>query len=125
MYAITPSYPCGSSATIKQRTSTPVFHPLVVMVPKYMLVPHRAHNFIVNVRLSFPTTVARVSVWVENVDRIVPAACGPAVAVKHATELVVRRLRRFPSNRCHDFWIDHEGFLALASMGEIKEKIIP
>ena len=63
--------------------------------------PHRVHGFIVNVQLTFLTTV---SVWVEYVDCIVPAACGLPVVVQYSVELVVHRLRRFPGNGRHDFW---------------------
>ena len=98
------SCPCGSCATIKQHISTPLVHPLIVMLPKHLLVPHRAHSFIVNVQPSFPTTA--VSVRVEHVDRIVPVACRLAAVVEHAIELVVHWLRRFPGNRRHDFWTD-------------------
>jgi hypothetical protein len=74
------------------------------MAPKHVLVPHRAHSFIVNVQPISST--AAVSVRVEHVDRIVSAACGLAVVVKHPIKLVVHRLRIFPGSGCHDFWND-------------------
>ena len=54
------------------------------MAPKHIIVPHRAHSFIVNVQPTFPTTA--VSVWVKHVDHIVSAACGLAVVVKNTME---------------------------------------
>jgi hypothetical protein len=89
---------CGGCATIKQHVGTPV---VILMAAKHVLVPRSAHSFIVNMQPSFPTTA--VSVRVEDVDRIVPAACGIPVVVKHPIKLVARRLRRFPGNGCHDF----------------------
>jgi hypothetical protein len=74
------------------------------LASKYIVVTQRAHNSVVNVQPS-PLSIA-VSVLVEYVDRIVPAACGFAVVVKHPIELVVHLLHRFPSNRCDDFWTD-------------------
>jgi hypothetical protein len=56
---------------IKQHISTPVVPPLIVMALKHVLMPHRAHIFIVNVQPRLP---AAVSVRVEHVDRIVPTA---------------------------------------------------
>jgi hypothetical protein len=76
----------------------------MVMAPEYILMPHHAHSFIVNVQPAFPTTA--VSVRVEHVDSIVSAASGLAVVEKHAIQLVSRRLHRLPSNRCRDFWTD-------------------
>jgi hypothetical protein len=70
---------CGGRAAINQHIGTPVVYPLVVMAPKHVLVPHRANNFIVNVKPNFPATA--VSVRVEHVDRIVPAARELAVVV--------------------------------------------
>ena len=74
------------------------------MIPKYILVLYRAHGFIIDVQPSFPTIAVRVSVPVEHVDRIVPAACGLAVVVENPMELVLRQLHGFPGNGCHDFW---------------------
>jgi hypothetical protein len=74
------------------------------MVPKHVLAPHRAHSFIIDVQPTLPTTA--VSVRVEHIDRIMPTACRLAMVVKHPIKLVVYRLRRFPGNRCHDFWSD-------------------
>ena len=74
------------------------------MIPKHILVLHRAHGFIIDVQPSF--TAIAVSVPVEHVDRIVPAACGLAVVVKHPMKFIENRLRRFPRNGCHDFWTD-------------------
>jgi hypothetical protein len=83
------------------------------MDPKYVILPHRVHNFVVNVQPSFLTI--GVSSRVEHVDRIVLAARGLAMVVKHPMELVVRRLRRSPCNRCHDFWIERAiGILSLS-----------
>ena len=53
-------YLSRTSATIKQHISTPLVHPLIVMVPKHVLVMHRAHCFIVNVQPSFPTITVPV-----------------------------------------------------------------
>ena len=97
-------YLSKSSATIKQHISTPLVHPLIVTVPKHVLVPHRAHSFIVNVQPNFPATA--ISARVQHVDCIVPACCRLAMMVKHPIELVAHRLRKFPGNRCHDFWTD-------------------
>ena len=72
------------------------------MASKQVLVPHHAYSSVVNSQPSFPTTA--VSVWVEHVDRIVTAACGVAVVVKHRIKLVVRWPRRLPGNGRHDFW---------------------
>jgi hypothetical protein len=94
-------YLSRSSATIKQHISTPIVHPLIDMLSKHVIVPHRAHSFIVNVQPNFFTTA--VSVRVEHVGRIVPASRRLAVVIKHPIELVVHRLRRFPGNGCHDF----------------------
>ena len=47
---------------------------------------HRAHSYIIDVQPGFPTTAA--SVQMEHLDRIVLAACGLVVVVKHAIELV-------------------------------------
>ena len=69
------------------------------MAPKYVLVSHRTYSVIINMQPSFAALV-------EHVDGIVSAACGLAVVVKHPTELIVRRLRRFPRNGCHEFWTD-------------------
>jgi hypothetical protein len=74
-------------ATIKQHISTLAIHPLIVM-PKHVLVPHRAHNFIVNTQPSFPTTA--ISLRMKHIDRIMPAACGLAVVVEYSMELVMR-----------------------------------
>ena len=79
-----------SSATIKHHMSTLVVHLLIVMAPKQVLVPHRAHSSIVNSQPSFPATA--VSVLVEHVDRIVTAACGLAVVEEHPIERIVRRI---------------------------------
>jgi hypothetical protein len=72
------------------------------MAPEHVLVPHRTYGIIINMQPSFIT----VSALVEHIDSIVPAACGLAVVVKHPTELIVRRIRRFPRNGCHEFWTD-------------------
>jgi hypothetical protein len=85
------------NATIKQHIYTPAVHSLVVMAPKHVLVPHRAHSFIVDVQPRFHT--ATVSILVEHVDRIVTAAWGLAVVVKHPMKLIVHGLRRFPGKR--------------------------
>ena len=66
---------------------------------------HSAHIFVVNVQPSFPTTA--ISFRVQHVDRIVFAASGLAMVVKHPIQLVVRWLHRFPGNRCHDFCGPH------------------
>jgi hypothetical protein len=66
------------------------------MASKHVLVPHCTDSFIINVQPSFP--MITVSIRVEHVDRIVPAACGPSVMVKHPVQLVVHRLGRFPIN---------------------------
>ena len=66
------------------------------MALEHLLVPRRAHSFIINVQPSFLTIV--VSVPVEHVNRIAPAASGPVVVVKHSMELIVRWLRRFLNN---------------------------
>ena len=93
-----------TSAIIKQHINTPLVHPLNVMIPKHVLVPHCVHSFIVNVNPSFPATT--VSVRVQHVDCIVPACCRLAMMVKYPIELVLHRFRRFPGNGCHDFWTD-------------------
>jgi hypothetical protein len=49
------------------------------MTPKYVLVPHSTNSFIFNVQPSLPTTT--VSVWMEHVESIVPAASGFAVVI--------------------------------------------
>jgi hypothetical protein len=85
-----------SSTAIKEHISTPIVHPLIVMRPKHVLMPHRPHSFVVNVQPTFPTTT--VFVRVEHIDCIVPAAGRLAVVVKHPIKLVVCRLRRFPGN---------------------------
>ena len=73
-----------SSATIKQHINTLIVYALVV---KHVLVSHRAHSYItINVQPSFPTTAA--SVQMKHLDRIVLAACGLVVVVKHAIEHV-------------------------------------
>jgi hypothetical protein len=74
------------------------------MALKHVLVPHRAHSFIINVQPCFSSTA--VSVRVEHVDRIVPAVCGPTVVVKHPMKFIVHRLRRFTHIRYHDVWTD-------------------
>jgi hypothetical protein len=58
-----------------------VVRTLIIVAAEYLLVPHRTHSFVVNVQPSFPTTT--VVVRVQHVDRIVPAACGLTVLVKH------------------------------------------
>jgi hypothetical protein len=35
-----------------------------------------------------------------------PVLCGLAAVVEHTKEFVVRRLRGFLGNGCHDFWTD-------------------
>jgi hypothetical protein len=77
---------CRSSATIKQHICTPAVHPFIVMAPKHVLLPHRAHSFIVNVQPTFPTTA--VPIRVEQVNRIMSAGRGLAVVVEHPIELV-------------------------------------
>ena len=115
----------GGCATIKQHISTPVVRSLVVAAPKYVLLPHRAHSFIVNVQPTLPTTA--ISVRVEHVNTIVPAACKRAVVVKYPTEPIVRWLRRIPGNGSHDFWTDGTtGILSLVPWpGETKEITVP
>jgi hypothetical protein len=63
------------------------------MRPKHVLVPHRPHSFVVDVQPSFPTTT--VFILEEHIDRIISAARGLAVVVKHPMKLVTHRLRRF------------------------------
>jgi hypothetical protein len=75
------------------------------MAPKYVLFPHCAHSFIVNVQPNFLTTA--VSVQVEHVDRIVPTASRLAVVVKYPIELVMHWLHRFPGKGRHDIWTDN------------------
>jgi hypothetical protein len=89
----------GSSATIKQQTSTPVIHRLIAMPPKDVLVPCSTHSLVINVQPTFPTTA--LSVLVKNVDRIVPTT-RPTTMIEHPMELVVRRLHGFPGSGCHD-----------------------
>jgi hypothetical protein len=60
------------------------------MLPENVLMPHRAHCFIIDVQPTFP--FVPVSVRVQNIDRIVPAACRFAVMVEHSIELVMRWL---------------------------------
>ena len=100
---------------------TPAVPAFIVMGPKHVLVPHRAHSFIVNVQPSFRTTA--VSVLVEHVNRIVPADDGVAMMVKYPIEPVVCWLRRFPKNGCHVFWTgratrDSEPWPAQRNKGE-------
>ena len=77
---------------------------LISMTPKHVLVSHRAHGFIINMEPIFPNTA--VTIPAEHVDSIMPVFCGLAEVVEHTKEFVVRRLRRFPGNRCNDFWTD-------------------
>jgi hypothetical protein len=77
---------------IKQKISTSlVSSPLRTIFPEHVPMLHRAHCFIINVQPNFPCVA--VSVLVENIHRIVPAACRLAVMVKHSIELVMRGLR--------------------------------
>ena len=101
------SRPCGSGATIKEQISTPVVRPLIVVTPKHVLVPHRAHRFIIDVQPGFAAATATalraaISVRVQHIERIVPAACGHAMMVEHAIERVARRLCESSGSRCHD-----------------------
>jgi hypothetical protein len=67
------------------------------MAPKYVIVPHRAHSFIVNMQPSSRTI--DIFVRVEHIGCIVLAACGFAVAVKHPMKLVAHQLYKFPGPR--------------------------
>jgi hypothetical protein len=71
------------------------------MAPKHVLVPHRAHRFIIDVQAS-PSLLAPG----EHVDRKVPTTCGLAVVVKYPIELVLYRIHKFPDNRSHGFWTE-------------------
>jgi hypothetical protein len=99
--------PCECGATIKQHISTPALldpGPLIAIASKHLVVPYRAHSFIVNVqpRFEFPTTVVTVPIRMEHVDRIVPASCRFAVVIEHPIQLVV--YSRIIGSGCHDFW---------------------
>ena len=83
--------------TACKHTGRPPAHRIA---PKHVFVPHHAHSFIIDVQPTFPTTA--VFVWVKHVDRIVSAACGLPVVIKHPIQLVVHRLRRCPGNGCRD-----------------------
>lgn len=77
-------------------------HLLIFMTHKHVIVSQRAHGFVINVKPIFPNTA--VTIPVEHVGSIMPAFYGLAAVVEHTREFVVRPLRGFPGNRCHDFW---------------------
>jgi hypothetical protein len=95
------------------------------MAPEHVLVLHYANTFIVNVQPSFPAAAA--SVRVEHFNRIVPAACGLAVVVKHPIKLVVHRFYKFPGMWRHDFWTGGatRDSQLLLTRGKMNEKFVP
>ena len=78
------------SAIIKEKVSAPLVSQPPNMVPKHVLMSHRAHCFIIDVQPNFPCVA--VSVRVKDVDIIVPTACRFSVMVEHSIELVMRWL---------------------------------
>jgi hypothetical protein len=80
-----------SGATIKEKIHAPlVSSPLSTMLPEHVLKLCRAHCLVIDVQPNFSCVI--VSSRLENINRIVSAACRFAVMVEYSIELVMRWL---------------------------------
>jgi hypothetical protein len=78
-----------------------------VHVSKHVLLPHRTHNFIIDVQPSL--FMATMCVRVEHVHRRMPFACGHAVVVEHSIEKEAPEMGDEYVWKCFD---DHRDLLA-------------
>ena len=70
------------------------------MLPKHVLMSHRAQYFIVNVQPIFPCVA--VSVLMKNIDRIMSATSRLAVMIEHPTKRIMRRIRGLSDSGYHN-----------------------